>query len=118
MIINNTNTTAPPSYRNHAQYPPSYHNNQPPQSYHINTTLPGYHRNTTLPSYNEAILSPDETDINVYQPPPQDGAVSNIQPEVVSTEAVDKQWIKKIICWIVVIFILVVVLVVVWSIYG
>ena len=100
MIINNKSTTAPPSYQNYSQYPPSYHNNQP------------------LPGYNEVILSPDQTDINVYQPPPQDGAVSNIQPEVVSTEAVDKQWIKKIICWIVVIFILVVVLVVVWSIYG
>ena len=109
MIINNKNTTAPPSYQNHTQYPPSYHDNQPPPSYHNNQPLPGY---------NEVILSPDQTDINVYQPPPQDGAVSNIQPEVVSTEAVDKQWIKKIICWIVVIFILVVVLVVVWSIYG
>ena len=78
MIINNENTTAPPSYQNHTQYPPSYHDNQQPLSFHMNATC--YHRNTPLPGYNEAILSPDQTDINVYQPPPQDGAVSNIQP--------------------------------------
>ena len=81
MGIKNENTSAPPSYQNHPHYPStSYHDNQPPPSYNRNAT--GYHKNTILPGYNEAILSPDHTDINVYQPPPLDGAVSNVQPVV------------------------------------